>query len=144
MCARMRELFVALCTALTLLVVAIATPAQAQRTHEGFAVCTTYSGGQFAVALIYPPEFSDSSNPLFFHTLSWSAYVYYYDHTGTYKTWTWTGWYVKPGTGRWIPLTFYQTWAYPFGAVAAVTTLYDWDTGQYLHIPNAVSGCPTR
>jgi hypothetical protein len=69
MCARMRELFVALCTALLLLVMVTATPAQAQRTEAEFIDCKTLAGGLSATAQIYPPEFSDSAHPLFYHHL---------------------------------------------------------------------------
>jgi len=145
---RMRELFVALCTALLLLLVMVtATPAQAQRTQAEFIDCRTLPGGFSGTAQIYPPEFSDSAHPLFYHALTWYAWVYHYDHTGALRGQpVWTNWYIKQPNGRWSPLSFYNTTVWPSGGVATYTYLYDWTTQQWLYFERVgpTSWCPIR
>ena len=120
--------------ALLLLVMVTATPAQAQRTEAESIYCRTLPGGHYATAEIYPPEFSDSAHPLFYHDLHWYAWVYRYDHTGRLMGEpVQTVWYNKRPTERWSPLSYYSIAAWPSGAVGAHTYLYDATDQQWLY-----------
>ena len=132
MCTNVRKLFVALCTALPLLVVAPAAPAQTQILNPENRLCSGRPGDTYGSVTLFLP------NVISNHYLWWGALVYHYLPDGITLTGTgWTGWYqytpqdpsVLVGIGGWNHGT-YWTLAWTLGYVSTHVYLFDWGPPQ--------------